>query len=325
MTIVSRRANPGRRGMRGLLVLWLAVLFPCLPPQTANAATPAPAEPPGTTRIWMRNLVLFPYGDVPAEVSELSGRVRPTRQGQPIFLDDVTSYAIAVDHASLRLTAGDVTILMNRHILPMGDSPIKHVDVTFNDGSIGMSGTMVKLGVPVPFTATAVLAPTGEGDMRVQMTAMRAGEVVPKSVMDALGMQMSNIAQPANRQAFHMEGDDMVVPLVSMFPPPLFTGRLTALRVTPAGLFGTIGGQEQADPPAIRSRSYLSMRGGTVMFAKLTMRDADMTMVPLDQSRDLGFSPVHYYAQMAGGETISEPDRGLVARVKDFRDLRPAR
>jgi hypothetical protein len=258
-------------------------------------------------------------------VSALSGRVRPTREGNPIVLDDVTSYAIAVDHASLRLTADDVTVLMNRHILPMGNSPIKHVDVSFNDGSIGMSGTMVKLGVSVPFTATAVLSPTSRGDLRVRITDMRAGEIVPKRVMDALGMQMSNIAQPANPQAFHMEGDDMIVPLASMFPPPRFTGRLTAVRVTPAGLFGTIGEQDQADQPGVQSRSYLRMRGGTVMFAKLTMRDTDMTMVPLDAGRDLGFSPVHYYLQMVGGETISQPDRSLVARVKDFRDVRPDR
>jgi hypothetical protein len=308
---------------RRLLVLWLAALFPAsIMLMAAPARSLAADQSPSTTRIWMRNLVLFPYNDVPTEVSALSGQVRPTRQGQPVLLDDVTSYGIVVDHASMRLTADDVTALMNRHILPMGNSPIKHVDVSFGDGSISMSGTMVKVGVPVPFTATAVLSPTNDGDLRVHMTAMRAGDVVPKSVMDALGMQMSKIAQPTNRRAFHMEDDDMVIPLASMFPPPVFTGRLTSVRVSPTGLFGTIGKRDPDNPPTVPSRSYLCMRGGTVMFAKLTMRDADMTMVPADSERDLGFSPSNYYSQMVGGVTISEPDRGLVARVKDFRDVR---
>jgi hypothetical protein len=68
-----------------------------------------------------------------------------------------------------------------------------------------------------------------------------------------------------------------------------FTGRLTAVRVTPAGLFGTIGEQDQADQSGVQSKSYLRMRGGTVMFAKLTMRDTDMTMVQLDAGRHHGF------------------------------------
>ena len=291
-----------------------------------SPASGAPAPPPAAeeTRIWMRNLVLFPYGDVPASVSKLSGIVRPTHEKRPITLDDVSSYAVSVEHASMALSASDVAILMNRHILPAGNSPIKHVDITFNDGSLSMSGTMVKLGVPVPFTATATLAPTTGGDMRVHMTAMRAGNIVPKGVMDALGMQLSNIAQPATPRAFRVEGDDLLVPLASMFPPPVFLGKLTALRVTPAGLFASVGREDnESEPPGgVQAKSFLAMRGGTVLFAqKLTMRNADMAMVPLDPQKDLGFSPAHYYQQMVAGETLSRPDYGLVARIKDFRDL----
>ena len=38
-------------------------------------------------------------------------------------------------------------------------------------------------------------------------------------VMDALGLQLSNIAQPAKQRALRMEGDGIIVPLASMFPP----------------------------------------------------------------------------------------------------------
>jgi len=311
-----------------LTALWIVALTPpslALDHRSATA-TEQPVERAGMTQIWMRNLILFPYGDVPTSVSALDGAVRPTKQGRAIVLDDVTSYAISVERASVALTAADVTALMNRHILPIGNSPIKQVNVTFDDGAISMSGTMVKLGIPMPSTANAVLAPTRDGDLRVHMTAMRAGDVVPKSVMDALGLQLSNIAQPENPRAFRMEGDDMVVPLISMFPPPLMLGKLTAVRVTRAGLFATIGQGEVTSPPGIQASSYLHMRGGTVVFAKkLTMANADMTMVPLDASRNLGFSPSDYYEQMVGGYTISMPDYSLVAHVKDFRDLRNRR
>lgn len=314
-----------RMSLRAALLLAAVSTAVVAQPASAVEHHPAPAKPAQLaeqTHIWMRNLVLFPYPDVPVSVSELSGTVRPTREGRPITLDDVSSYEIPVEHAAVTLSARDMTVLMDRHILAIGHSPIKHVDVSFNEGSISMSGTMVKLGLPVPFTATAAVAPTREGDMRVHITSMRAGDVVPKGVMDALGLKLANIAQPANHRAFHLEGDDMVVPLVSMFPPPLFLGRLSAVRVTPSGLLATIGQPGGSEPPDMQAKSFLLMRGGTVVFArKLTMHDADMAMVPLDPQRDLGFSPEHYYQQMVEGETRSRPDYALVAHVKDFRDL----
>ena len=58
----------------------------------------------------------------------------------------------------MRLDAHDMTVLMNRHILPLGNSTIKHVDMTFGDGGLHMSGTMQKLGATLPFTAMSPIA-----------------------------------------------------------------------------------------------------------------------------------------------------------------------
>ena len=274
----------------------------------------------GSTSIQMRNLVVFPYPDVAAEIASLDGTAKPTHEGHPIDLDDVASYSVTVASASMRLDAHDMTVLMNRHILPLGNSPIKHVDVTFANGELHMSGSMQKLGATVPFTATATVAPTQGGDMRVHITSMRAGDVVPKSMMDFLGLDLSNIAQPANQAAFHLEGDDMVVPLSAMFPPPIFAGPITSLRLTPDGLYTTVG-RTAAASTRPQPHSILAMHCGTVVFGRLTMQDAEIAMVPLNPGRNLGFSPRDYYAQMQGGQVAPQPDQGLVAHVADFRDL----
>ena len=276
----------------------------------------------GETAVLMRNLIMYPYADVAAEVTELHGAAQPVKAGGPIDLDDVSSYRIAVASASMRLDAHDLTVLMNRHILPSGRSPIKHVDVTLSDGELHMSGTMEKLGVPLPFTATATLAPTQAGEMRVHITQMHAGDVVPKGVMDFLGMDLSSIAQPENKGAFHLEGDDMVVPMAAMFPPPIFEGAFTSFRVTHEGVYAVVGRAEPAGAAEkAQPHSVMAMRGGTVAFKRLTMRDADIAMVPLDPARNLGYSPRGYYAQMLGGRVIPQADGGLLAQVADARDV----
>lgn len=313
--------------------LHLVVLPAVLAGLAGPAAWPAPPRPPaesagsaaGPIQVSMRDVVLYPYDDVPAAVASLTGRVVAEHPPKPVVMDDPASYRIETDGAEMRLTAEGMTRLMNRHILPGGRTPIRQVEVGFNEGAISMSGTMVKLGAPVPFTATARLEPTASGDLRVHITSMRAAGVIPKGLIDALGLQLDTLAQPANRGMFHIEGDDMIVPVASMFPPPRFAGRLASVRVTPQGMVAVLGKPATPAAPPVQAASYIYFQGGTLSFAKLTMHDTDLVVVPEDASKPLAFSPTRYYAQLEAGHTEALPHFALAARVRDFASLGPER
>lgn len=301
------------------LPLLLAALAP-LPawpamPRSHPSPQPETEQAAGPVRVSMRDVVLYPYSDVPATVASLSGQVLPEHPPKPIVMDDTASYRIDVTSAEMRLTAEDMTRLMDRHILPDAHTPIRDVHVTFGEGNIGMSGTMVKLGAPVPFTATATMEPTQSGDLRVHVTAMRAAGIIPKGLIDALGLQLDTLAQPANRGVFHIEGDDMIVPVISMFPPPRFAGRLASVRVTPQGLVAVLGKPAEPAAPPVQAGSYIYFQGGTIDFARLTMHDTDLVILPEDAG-PLRFSPVHYYAQLEAGRTEALPNFALAAYVK---------
>lgn len=271
----------------------------------------------------MRDMVLYPCADVPAGVTALTGTVRPERASQPVVMDDVTSYRIDAECGEMRLSSGNMTRLMNRHPLPGVRTPIRDATIAWGDGTVTMGGTMQKLGVPVPFTSTATLAPTRSGDLRVHVISMRAAGLVPKGLVDALGLALSNIAQPANEGVFHIEGDDMIAPVLSMFPPPRFAGRITGVQVTRAGLAVQVG-RKVPPPPGIPAGSYIRFRSLRLAFARLTMHDTDLTVVSTDGARPLAFSPGRYYAQLESGYTASLPEYGLAAHVRDFRELTPA-
>jgi hypothetical protein len=280
---------------------------------------PDPADArSGPTRVWMRDVVLYPYDDARSHVVELSGSVVPTHAGGTVVFDDVASYGVEVEHAEMSLTAATMTVLMNRYILPAANGPIRHVDVTFGANTIEMKGTMVKAGLPIPFSASATAAPDPNGDMRIRITKMTAAGIVPKGLMDALGLQMSTVAQPRNTGVFSIKGDDMILPVASMFPPPKFTGRLRSVTITPAEMVGVIGAPGGSAQPGIDAQSYIHYSGGILKFAKLTMQDADLTLIPKSGSGPLGFSPANYYLQMKAGFTVPQPDRGLVAHVPDY-------
>ena len=294
-------------------------------PIAIGLASPAGGRPdqPGSkaTRIWMRNVIMFPYDNAPAAVSRLSGTAVPTRAGRIIDMDDVGSYAVQVRHAEMHMPAATMQALMNQYILPSADTAIKRVNISFGNGTIQMRGTMRKLGIPVGFTATAVASPTRDGDMRISVVKMKTAGFIPKGVMHALGLNMSKVAQPDNRRVFRIVGDTMIVPVSSMFPPPKFVGRLRSVRVTPQGMFSVIG-TGRSDAPSVDAKAFLHMRGGRVNFARLTMANTDLTMVPKGRAGSLGFSPARYYRQLAAGYTINKPDMGLVGYVADYRGLR---
>jgi hypothetical protein len=137
------------------------------------------------TRIWMRNIVLFPFDDAPARVVRMSGTAVPTRRGRMIDMNDVTSYAVRVRQAEMVMPAATMQVLMNRHILPQADTAIKRVGVSYGQGVILMRGVLQK-GVPVGFTAQAVASVTPDGEMRLTVTRMKAAGFIPKGVMHAL-------------------------------------------------------------------------------------------------------------------------------------------
>ena len=309
--------------------LRILMLSAALSAMLAPAASAAPHERPvaahdGGIQVSMRDVVLFPYDDVAAPVAELTGSVVPEHASGRVVMDDVTSYRVEVGHAEMRLSSADMTNLMNQHILPSARTPIRHVEVSFGDGAISMSGTMVKLGLPVPFTATATLQPTAAGDLRVHVTAMKAAGMIPKGLIDALGLELSNIAQPANRGVFHIEGDDMIVPVISMFPPPRFAGQIASVAIAPSGVSVVIGKPAPLAEPPLKAASYLHFTGGTLNFARLTMHDTDLSILGIDATRPLAFAPAHYYAQLEAGHTDALPGYALAAYVKDYRDLAPA-
>jgi hypothetical protein len=268
----------------------------------------------------MRNVVMFPFDNAPARIVRLSGTGVPTRRGGVIDLNDVTSYAVQVRRAEVVVPAATMQALMNQYILVNAGTAIKTVRITFGNGVIVMRGTIQK-GIPIGFVAQAVAAPAPNGELRITVTKMKTAGFISKGVMDALGLKMSRVAQPDNREVFRIVGDTMIMPVSSMFPPPKFFGPLQSVRVTPQGMIAVIGNGRHDLPDRLGSKPYIHMGGGRVRFAKLTMSPVNLTMVPRKPATTLGFSAKNYYRQLTAGYSISQLDGGLVGHVADYRSL----
>lgn len=300
----------------------------------ANVVTPASGAPThfegrpspqtavaGPVRVWIRNAVLYPYRDAPATVIELRGSVVPMRAGRPIVFDDIGSYGLEVASARVQIDPRAMTVLMNRVVLPAAKIPIEHVDVTFGSGTVGLSGIVVRGAIRARFRATATVAPTPAGELRLSVKKMTVAGFVSKRLMDALGLTIQHVAPPRDPDVLRVSEDDLIVPLASMFPPPRIGGRVRAVRVEPGRLIATIGAPNAGGALPSTAPSFVAFRQGTLRFARLTMRDSDLTLLPAAGESRLGFSPAAYYRQLEAGVTFVRPNGALVARVPDYRSI----
>ena len=290
-----------------------------------SAARPKPAARPaahGAVRIEVRNGLFHVTDHVALTVTRLDGWMIP-RAGQVVSLDRKNSFTLQIESGETRLKAEDLSALMNEYLLPHAKTPIKNLTVTFDGGMLAIKGELHK-GVDVPFEGKGTVSIADPTDIRVHFTELRVAGVIRKGVLDLLGIKLSKVAQPKKEQRFRFEGDDILMPIEALFPPPRISGTLTAVRIEGDSLvqvFGPDGATLSAPPVA--AEEYIYFRGGRMEFGKLTMNDVDLELVNEKLAPEFDFSLDHYYEQIENGYTKSLASRGLVVYMPGYAAIAP--
>ena len=287
----------------------------------ATHASGQQAANPNRVALQARRVDFHLLDGIVMTVDQMEGAMLAT-PGKAISLDDRTSFTVAVRGAVTRLSSENLTALLNEYLLPRADSPIKHVSVRFDGQSAIIQGEVRKL-VPMPFEARAVLSPTPAGELRVHVLEFRAAGVVTKGFLDFLGIRLDKLAAPRQAQSFRIDGDDLIVPMRSLFPPPLLSAQLTAVRIEGNWLIETLGRPHALPAPPQPAPNYVYFRGGRMHFGKMTMEDVDLELIDKRSLDNFDFSLDRYLDQIGAGYTRLRPNLGLTAYAEDYRSLPP--
>ena len=198
------------------------------------------------------------------------------------------------------------------------------MEIRFDGQELRIKGDVKKL-VTVPFEARAVLSPTPRGELRVHVLEFRAAGVVTKGFLDLLGIRLDQLAAPRHQPSFRIDGDDLVVPLRSLFPPPLVSAQLTEVHIKGDELLETLGHPHSLAAPPQAAANFLYFRGGRMHFGKMTMEDVDLELIDQHPEDNFDFSLDRYLEQIGAGYTRLRPDLGLIAYAQDYRALPPRR
>ena len=181
--------------------------------------------------VHMQSVLFRVMNDVVLQVDSLDGVLAPS-QKKEVSLDDKNSFSFKVQQATTSISSTNLTALVNDFILPRAKTSLKNLSLTFNpDQSIQVKGDLHKL-VDVPFSGTASLRVTPDGNMRMHLANLTVAGVIHQDVLDALGIKISKVAQPKRKQSFQIEGNDIVFPIDQMFPPPHVSGQLHDINIS---------------------------------------------------------------------------------------------
>lgn len=274
----------------------------------------------------MRNVDLRLTRDIDLEVRSLRGRLKRTKQDQPVTFDDSNSFLVEIYTGEVAITVASLTALLNSHVFAYPGSPVKNVQVSVNGTRLRQKGTIHK-GVDLPFEIEGPLSVTPEGNIRLHAEKIRSAHLPFKGLLHLFGADLSKLMNENAGRGVKFEGDDVILEPRNLTPPPHLLGQVTRVEVKDGRIVQTFG-SSHARPllqPPWKARSYIYHRGGVLRFGKLTMEDSDLEIVGDRTARFFNFFLSEYKKQLVAGYSKNTPANGLIVHMVDYTSLPKAR
>ncbi|MGU7769378.1 hypothetical protein ACV229_04265 [Burkholderia sp. MR1-5-21] len=254
-------------------------------------------------------------------IRQLSATLVPTQAGAPIVFDDPTSFEIDVHRGTVTLDSAKLTALFNTYIFGYRNAPLRKLVVSSGDGVIHLQGEMQRDGW-VPFSLTGTLAIRDGSQLVFHPSGVRVSGLDAQPVMRAANVKMADLLK-VDTPIARLSGDDLVMSVDRLMPPPHLKIAITALRLTPAGLDMTLDDGTHAGfaMPANAPQQAMYIRGGDVKFMRSMPMNADIVIGPADPAKsgqNFVFDLYHYRDQVSAGYFNFDESGAMSIRMPSY-------
>jgi len=281
------------------------------PPETAAKTAPVHAV--------FHNVNFRIAADVTVEIRDMEGSLVATRPGQIAAFDDPNSFTIAIDTGEVAISPASLTNLLRSRIFPDDTGPLRHVEVSIEDGELEQKGKLHK-GVDVPFSMKSEVSVTPQGEIRLHPTSVKAVGIPAGGLMKLFGLQLDEVVKLNPTPGIRIQDDDFLLDPSKLLPAPGISGHVTSVRIEGDRLVQSFG--QSAKPPtpqkAGKALNYMHFSSGTLRFGRLTMRDVDLQIVDANPADPLDFFLARYNEQLAAGYSTSSLEGALTVHVPDY-------
>lgn len=268
----------------------------------------------------MRNVMYHFTESVAVHIRSLNGALLPRGKNEfPIF-DDKQSFILRIDNADITITSADLANVMNSYVFAAPHNVLSGISVNFENGKMKIKGRLHQKG-DIPFETDGSLSLTPDGKIRMHSETIKALHIPVKKFMEALGIDISDLIKNGKVPGVQSEGDDLILDVQKLLPPPQMQGHLTALRVEGNTIVLTFGGSDAKPVKFLQTGNYMYYSKNRLRFGKLTMADADLALIDMDPNDPFDFYLDMYKEQLEAGYSKITSTFGLHTYVKDFNKL----
>ena len=311
-----------------LVGLFLGWLFwrtrPVTPNPLASTEAPPPVSPAtqdkSPTLVYAHNLMLRKGPDFRVYVSWIRGEMQRTHaQVDPSF-DDPDSFILEIDKGVIRANIGDIGIFLNASAPK--DAPLKNISIQPDGDQLDLHGTVHKI-LPLPVELKGSLAATADGRIQFHVNKLDVLKVPMKGLLGAFHIQLSDLVHAGDLPGIQISGSDVFFDTEKLLPPPHIHGKLTSVQVKVPDVQVVYGGAVDDEAKLAQWHNFLRLRGGTLVFGKLTMHHADLTMIDASPDPWFDLDLVNYQAQLVNGYSRMTPQAGLEIFMPDVDEKAP--
>ncbi len=255
-----------------------------------------------------------------AHLEILSGEMWPTGKNEMVVFDDKSSFEVRVTNGTVSVTPDSLAQIMNDHVFAGQNAPLKDITITLDKNRMIIKGKLHNKG-DIPFTTAGTVSTTSDGRLRVHTEKVSALHVPVKGMMGLFGIELANVVNTSKIEGMDTDKNDLLMDLGTLLPPPHIRGKVSGVRIEKDVIVIVFGDGGRSLPPPAEKSNYMSFAGGPVRFGKLTMSEADLTILDMDPGDPLDWNQDHYKEQLVAGYSRIKPNFGLTAYVKDYSKL----
>jgi hypothetical protein len=270
--------------------------------------------------LWAHNIRLRKGPRFRVYILWIRGEMLRTNPHVVPSLDASESFIFNIQKGVVHANIGDLTTYLNTVSAP--DAPLKQIAVQPDGERLKVHGILKKI-VPLPVEIVGDLSPLSNGEVRFHITKISLLKIPVKGLLGALHIQVSDIVNATHTPGIQISDNDIIFDTSRLLPPPHIRGQITSIRIAPPDIEVVYGNARNDEVKLAQWHNFLRLSGGTISFGKLTMHQADLTMIDVDDTPWFGLDLANYQAQLTKGYARITPASGVEAYMPDLDEDGP--
>ena len=278
---------------------------------TTTTLSPTAAKPNddlNPTTVYAHNLILRKGPVFRIYIRWLRGQMLRTHSDVTPSLDDPESFVFLIQKGVIHANLGDIANYFNT-ATPAG-FPLKNISITGEADQLKTSGTLHK-GIPLPVEIVSTVSSTPDGHIHLHVVKIDALKIPVKALLGGLHLDIKDIMGTSPMPGVEISGNDIFLDTTKLTPPPHIRGQPTSVTLAKPDLILVYGNSDTDESKLAQWHNFLRLDGGTVSFGKLTMRNADLTLIDASDDAWFDLDLVNYQAQLVKGFSRITPQSGL--------------